>query len=190
MPFYTDGAIEMMTLDSFGPRFDPQSIPSYGDWVANNSFDPFGPTSYTRDESRIGEGVGVGSRLDRGHESLEVDMTQYFFQEVSTDLPWAIANWRLMECVAEIPVRVRTETDRTYYQCKREPDPGDSRSSVLCWSIADPSPDQGHPRHGAASCWAASFPVPTRIPNQEGTHPGHSQSRAPPSDMADPLRRL
>lgn len=108
MPFYTDNTIEMMmTLNSFGPRFDPQSIPSYDDWVANSSFDPFGPepfdpTSYTnpgiplhfhtRGGSHIEEGVGVGSCVYRSHGSSEVNMTRNFPQEVSLDLPMAIAN--------------------------------------------------------------------------------------------------
>jgi hypothetical protein len=194
-----------MALNSFGPRFDPQYIPSYDDWVANNSFDPFGPepfapTSYTnsgiplhfrtRGESRIEEGMGMGSHVDRGHGSSEVDMTHNFPQEVSSDLPWAIAGWRLMGCVTEIPVRIRTETNRTHHRCKCEPDPSSSHSSVPRWSIAYPSPDQGRLHHYVASCWATTFPIPTRIPRQEGTHPCCPQGRAPPSDMADPLRRL
>lgn len=101
MPFYTENAIEMMmALNSFGPRFNPQSIPSYDDWVANNSFNPFSPepfipTSYTnpgipfrsrtRGESRIEKGVDVGNRVDPGHGSSEVDLTCNFPQEVSSD---------------------------------------------------------------------------------------------------------
>ena len=76
-------------LNSFGPRFDPQSIPPYDDWVANNSFNPFGPEpfaptpytnpgtllhSHTRGESPVEGGVDVGSRVDRGHGS-SMDMT-------------------------------------------------------------------------------------------------------------------
>ena len=103
MPFYTDNSIEtmMMVLNSFGPRFNPQSIPAYDDWVANNSFDPFGPepfapTSYTnpgipshlhyRGDPRIEAGVDLGNRVYRGHGS-SVDMTRDIPQEVSSDLP-------------------------------------------------------------------------------------------------------
>jgi len=96
MTFYTNNTVEMMmVLNSFGPRFDPQSIPSYSDWVANTTFDPFGPdpltpTSYltypdpgtpfhlqTRNESRV----------DPGHASSQGDMTHNFSQEVSSDPP-------------------------------------------------------------------------------------------------------
>ena len=52
MPFYNDGAIEtMIALDSVAPRFDPHFIiPSYDEWLATNSFDPFGP---------LGEGSSI-----------------------------------------------------------------------------------------------------------------------------------
>lgn len=103
MPFYTDNTVEtmMMVLNSFGPRFNPQSIPAYDDWVANNSFDPFGPEpfaptsytnsgipphSYTRGDQRNEAGVDLGNRVYRGHGS-SVDMTRDLPQEVSSDLP-------------------------------------------------------------------------------------------------------
>ena len=108
MSVYTNNTIElMMALNSFGPRFGPHSIPSYDDWVANNSFDPFSPepfthTSYTppgiplhvhtEGESRMEEGLDVSSRVGRGHGSSEADMTRNFPQEVSSDLPKAITN--------------------------------------------------------------------------------------------------
>ena len=79
MPFYTDSIIEkMMALNSFAPQFDPQSIiPSYDDWLANNSFDPFGPE----------EGVDMGNRVDRGYGSTRVDMTRDVPQQVRSDPP-------------------------------------------------------------------------------------------------------
>jgi hypothetical protein len=100
MPFATENVLEMlMAINSFGPRFDPQSIPSYSDWLANNTFDPFGPDpfspiptagpgvpfhSQSQGESRVKEGTNVGSRVDRGQRSSE-DMLQVP-KEVS-DLP-------------------------------------------------------------------------------------------------------
>ena len=91
----------MMALNSFGPRFDPQSILSYNDWVANNTFDPFGPEPFlpishsnpgislhfqTGSELSIGKGADVDNRVDRGHGSSE-DMTRNFPKEVSSDPP-------------------------------------------------------------------------------------------------------
>ena len=98
MSFCTNNTIEMMmTLNSFGPRFDPQSIPPYNDWVVNNTFNPFGPdppaaTLYplhfqTRGEFRIENGVDVSSCVDRGHGFKREDMTRDFPQEVSSDPP-------------------------------------------------------------------------------------------------------
>jgi hypothetical protein len=79
MPFYTDNTIEtMMAFNSFAPQFNPQSlIPSYDDWLANNSFDPFSPE----------EGVGIGNRAHRGYGSTWVDMKRDVPQEVRSDPP-------------------------------------------------------------------------------------------------------
>ncbi|KAF9646168.1 hypothetical protein BDM02DRAFT_278170 [Thelephora ganbajun] len=95
MSFYANDTMEMMmVLNSFGSRFDPQSIPPYSDWVVNNTFDPFGPepladTSYTnpgipphfqtRSDFRA-EGVNEGSRVDCDHRSSE-DMTPYYLAQ-------------------------------------------------------------------------------------------------------------
>ena len=78
MPFYNDGTIEtMMALNSFAPRFDPHSIiPSYDEWLANNSFDPFGP-----------EGVNVDNRIDRSCGPTSVRTTRDAPQDVCSDPP-------------------------------------------------------------------------------------------------------
>jgi hypothetical protein len=110
MPFATENVLEMlMAINSFGPRFDPQSIPSYSDWLANHTFDPFGPdpfspipTAYpgipfhsqSQGESRVKEGTNVGSRVDRGQRSSE-DMLQVP-KEVS-DLPLVDHDSRLRD---------------------------------------------------------------------------------------------
>ena len=98
MPFSTDNVIEMMmAINSFGPRFDSQSIPSYSNWLANHTFDPFGaepfsPPSNTdpgtpfhsqpKEEFRVEEDANVGIRVDRGHGSSG-EIAQIFSQEVS-----------------------------------------------------------------------------------------------------------
>ena len=98
MPFYTDNTVErMMSFNSFGPRFDPQSIPSYDDWVVNNTFNPFSPEPFaptlyaspaipvhsrTRDEFCLEKGVDMDSRFDRGYRPSGVDMACNFPQEV------------------------------------------------------------------------------------------------------------
>ena len=67
MPSCTSNAINsVMALNAFCPQFDPESIPPYNDWVANTTFDPFGP-----------EPVAAV------HGSS--DMTRNFSQEVSSD---------------------------------------------------------------------------------------------------------
>ena len=67
-----------MALNSFVPQFDPQSIiPSYDDWLANSSFNPFGPE----------EGVDMGGRVDRGYGSTWVDTKRDVPQEVRLDPP-------------------------------------------------------------------------------------------------------
>ena len=102
MSFYTDNTLEMMmALNSFGPRFDPQSIPSYDDWVANSTFDPFGPEPFlpishsspgislhfqTGSKLSVGKGADVDNRVDGGRGSSE-DMTRNFPKEVSSDPP-------------------------------------------------------------------------------------------------------
>lgn len=109
MPFYTDNPIErVMVANSFGPRFDPQSIPSYDDWVVNNTFDPFGPEPFvptscaspgipihfrTRHEFHLEEGMDVNCRFDRGCGSSEVDMTRNLPQEVGPDPPFDDRNF-------------------------------------------------------------------------------------------------
>ena len=101
MPFYTETAVEpFMALNSFGSQFNPESIPPYHEWVANTTFDPFGPepaapTSYpnpgtpalfpTRAGFRSGENVDWGSRADLDHGPPK-DMA-LFSQEVSSDHP-------------------------------------------------------------------------------------------------------
>ena len=79
MPFYNNGTIEaMVTLNSFAPRFDPQStIASYDEWLANNSFDPFGPE----------EGVNMDNRIDRSCGPTPVDTTRDVPQDVCSDPP-------------------------------------------------------------------------------------------------------
>ena len=79
MPFYDDDTIEkMMALNSFAPQFDPQSIiPSYDEWLANNSFDPFGPE----------EGVNIDNRIDRSRGPTPLDMTRDVPQDVCSDPP-------------------------------------------------------------------------------------------------------
>ena len=95
MPSSIDNVIEMMmAINSFGPQFDPQSIPSYRHWLVNHTFDlfgpePFSPTSNTNPgislharhqrESRLEESVCC---IDCGHGSSG-DMARIFPQEVS-----------------------------------------------------------------------------------------------------------
>ena len=84
----------MMAINSFGPRFDPQSIPSYSDWLANYTFDPFGPEPFSstsntdpwipfhsqhQREPHLEEGV---RHVDCGHGSSG-NMAWIFPQEVS-----------------------------------------------------------------------------------------------------------
>ena len=126
MPFSTDNVIEMMmAINSFGPRFDPQSIPSYSDWLANHTFDPFGaepfsPPSNTdpgtpfhsqpKGEFRVEEDANVGIRVDRGHGSSG-DIAQSFPQEVSY-LPLVDLNSRLTAHITAIPIQICPGADR------------------------------------------------------------------------------
>ena len=95
MPYSIDNIIKMMmAISSFGPRFDPQSIPSYRDWLVNYTFNPFGPEPFSptlntntgislhaqpQRESCLEESVCC---IDRGHRSLG-DIAWIFPQEVS-----------------------------------------------------------------------------------------------------------
>ena len=91
MAFSTDNALDtMMALNSFHPQFDPQSIPSYVDWVANTTFDPFGPepfavTSHPIPETHLQTQVDMSGRVHLGYGSSEDGMTRDFPQEVSPD---------------------------------------------------------------------------------------------------------
>ena len=93
MPFSTDNTVDMMmALNSFGKEFDPQSIPSYNDWLvnSNNTFDPFGlePSGST---SNSHTGIPLhfkpryGFHADQAHGSSK-DATRIFPQEVRLDL--------------------------------------------------------------------------------------------------------
>jgi len=94
MAFSTNNTLDMMmALNCFGPQFDPQSIPSYIDWVANTTFDPFGPepfasTSHPVPGTRLHlqSQVDTGSRVHPGCGPSE-GMASNFPQEVSTDPP-------------------------------------------------------------------------------------------------------
>ena len=100
MTFSTDD-IMMMALNSFGPQFNPESIPSYGDWLAKHTFNPFGPEPFnpvpdTRpgiplhfksgDEFWVDESVDMGNRVNHGYGSSE-DATRIFSQEVRSVPP-------------------------------------------------------------------------------------------------------
>jgi hypothetical protein len=100
MAFSNDTIEMMMALNSFGPRFDPESIPSYTDWVANTTFDPFSPEPFsptscpspgiplhtqTKGEFYNEKDVDTGGRVDRSHGPWKEDMTRYFPQEVNPD---------------------------------------------------------------------------------------------------------
>ena len=95
MPSSINNAIKtMMAINSFGLRFNPQSIPSYSNWLANHTFDLFGPKPFSsasntnpwipfhsqhQREPHLEEGV---HHVDRGHGSSG-NMVQIFPQEVS-----------------------------------------------------------------------------------------------------------
>ena len=95
MPSSIDNVIKMMmAINSFGPRFDPQSIPSYRDWLVNHTFDLFGPEPFSP-TSNTNPGISLHARpqreshleesvccIDRGHR-LSGDMAWIFPQEVS-----------------------------------------------------------------------------------------------------------
>jgi len=91
-----------MALNTFASQFNLQSIPSYNDWVASNTFDPFSPkpfapTSYTnpgiqfhprtRGEFRPEGGTNVDSRFDYGYGFSGVYMAHNFRQEVGPNPP-------------------------------------------------------------------------------------------------------
>ena len=128
MPFSTDNVIEMMmAINSFGPRFDPQSIPSYSDWLANHTFDPFDAEPFNspsntdpgtpfhsqpKGEFRVEEEANVGIRVDRGH-GPSGDIAQSFPQEVSY-LPLVDLNSRLTAHITAIPIQICPGADRAY----------------------------------------------------------------------------
>ena len=102
MFFYpSDGVIEtMMILNSFGQRFDPNSIPSYFDWSINSTFNPFSsePSSpgiplhiHPRSGFYAKEGVNVDNPFDHCRRPSK-DTTRIVPKEVSSD--WQVANSR------------------------------------------------------------------------------------------------
>ena len=92
----------IMALNSLAPQFNLQSILSYNDWVARNTFNPFSPKPIipishanpgtrlhfrTRGEFRLEGGMNVDGRFDHGYGSSKADVTHNFSQEVSPDPP-------------------------------------------------------------------------------------------------------
>ena len=95
MAFSATNTLEMMmALNCFHPQFDSQSIPPYIDWVANTTFDPFGPepfaaTSHPVPGTRLHSQtlLDTGSRVDMGCSPSEGCTTDNLPREVSPDPP-------------------------------------------------------------------------------------------------------
>lgn len=103
MRFFAKNIDEMMKrLNSFGREIDPKSIPSYSDWSAGHSFNPFGPEPMSATsnpkrgiplhfQSKVKlhdeeAGVDVGNHVNHGYRPPK-DAMRIFPRRVSSEPP-------------------------------------------------------------------------------------------------------